>query len=95
MSDQPFHILSINETRLSQSIYDDIMAINGNEIYRKDRNREGGGVALYIKTALNTKIRHDLVPEGLECICVEIKGQNCKPFLIATWYSYMATKQFI
>ena len=83
---QPFHVLSINETRLNENISDDSVKICGYEIFRKDRNREGGGVALYIKTALNANVRLDLVPDGLEAVCVEIQRLKSKPLLIGTWY---------
>jgi hypothetical protein len=49
--DKPSHILSVNETRLSDDINDGFVKIDGYKIFRADRNRAGGGVALYIKTA--------------------------------------------
>ena len=39
-----FEILCINESRLDNSIYDTEVEIDGYEIVRKDRNRNGGGV---------------------------------------------------
>ena len=77
--DQPFHVLSINETRLNENIYDDSVKICGYEMFRKDRNREGG-VALYIKTALNANVRLDLVPDGLQAVCVEIEIEKQTAF---------------
>ena len=50
---KPCHILSINETRLSENIDDGFVKIDGYDIFRADRNRAGGGVALYVKTAIN------------------------------------------
>ena len=43
-----------------------IFIFNGYILIRNDRNREGGGVALYVKSLLNILIRHDLMPAELE-----------------------------
>jgi exonuclease III len=45
----PFDILAINETKLDSTISDSKIYINGYIFIRKDRNRNGGGVALFIK----------------------------------------------
>ena len=45
----PFDVLAINESKLDHSITDGEIHIAGCVIIRKDRNRHGGGVALYIK----------------------------------------------
>ena len=55
-------------------------------IVRFDRNRCGGGVAMYIKNTIPYLERRDLVFDNLEMICVEITWQNCKPILVTTWY---------
>ena len=84
--DKPCHILNVNETRLSDDINDGFVKIDGYEIFRADRNRAGGGVALYIKTAINANLRQDLIPDGLEAICLEIKRTKSKPFFVISWY---------
>ena len=48
MRDEPFDILTLNETRLDSSILDCEVQIPGYDIIRSDRNRYGGGVAIYI-----------------------------------------------
>jgi hypothetical protein len=50
------HSISVNETKLSDDINDGFVKIDGYEIFRADRNRAGGGVALYIKTAINANL---------------------------------------
>ena len=42
------HLLSVNETRLDSDILDEEVAIPGYSILRCDRDRWGGGVALYV-----------------------------------------------
>ena len=53
---------------------------------RKDRNRHGGEVALYIKENLSSSLRNDLVPVRLEMICAEINLPYSRSFRVGTWY---------
>ena len=82
LTDQPVDIFSINETRLDESIDDGLISISGNEILRKDRNRMGGGVAIYYRDNLNVISRNELVPDSLEAVCIEVRKPKSKPFLI-------------
>ena len=60
--------------------------IDGHELIRKDRNRKGGGVAMFVRSSINYKFRLDLLPENLEIIVVEVLKVRAKSFLINTWY---------
>ncbi|XP_068680643.1 uncharacterized protein [Montipora foliosa] len=82
----PLDVISINETRLEQGILNSEIYIPGYEIVRRDRNRNGGGVCFYIKTAINYSVRTNLNINNLENLCLEIRKPNSKPFLIVTWY---------
>ena len=66
LSNKKYNILSVNETMLDSSIPNDEININGYDIVRKDRNRNGGGVALYIRSVIDYKIRNDLMNESLK-----------------------------
>ena len=46
-------ILAINETRLDSSIQNGEVSIPGYTLERKDRHRNGGGVALYTRNSIN------------------------------------------
>ena len=81
-----FEILCINETRFDNSIYDTEIEIAGYEIVRKDRNWNGGGVAIYLRNNIPYVERGDLTPVNVEAICLEIKKPKSKPVLIPTWY---------
>ena len=52
-------ILAINEAKLDDSFTDGEISISGYTIERKDRNRYGGGVALYVRENLSYTIRED------------------------------------
>ena len=88
MHDKPIDILAINETRLDSSISDTEMGIPGYAMERNDRNRHGGGVALYIKNNIDYELDDTLKINNfnLEWICVKVKKTKMKPFLVATWY---------
>jgi exonuclease III len=86
LKEMPFDILCINETRLNDLIDTNTVSIPGYGILRRDRNRYGGGVAIYIRDNLVYVNRNDLIPENLEAICIEIKNPRTKPFLLSSWY---------
>ena len=54
LTKKPIDILSINETRLDDTINDGLIHLNGYDVLRKDRNRMGGGVAIYYRDNINT-----------------------------------------
>ena len=76
----------MNETRLDDSVLNGEVEIPGYDIVRRDRNRNGGGVAIYIRNNIPFTIRKDLMPDNLELLCVELKKPKSKPLLISTWY---------
>ena len=86
MQNKLFDIITLNETRLDSSVLNIEIEIPGYDIVRRDRNRSGGGVAMYIRSHIPYTIRNDLFPDNLELICVEIKKLKSKPLLITTWY---------
>jgi exonuclease III len=45
----PLDILAINESKIDDSISDNEINISGYALCQKDRNRNGGGVVLYIR----------------------------------------------
>jgi hypothetical protein len=53
-------------------------------IVRCDRNRNGGGVAVYIRNSI--PFRKDLMSDSLGLLCVELETPKSKPLLISTWY---------
>ena len=83
---QWFDILAINETRLNDIVSDDEVDIRGYNIIRQDRNRNGGGVCIYIRTNIIYAIRSDLKSKKLESLSIEVQKPRSKPFVITTWY---------
>ena len=94
MHDEPFDILTLNETRLDNtcSILDCEVQISGYDIISSDRNRNGGGVAMYIMTVIPYIIRRDLSQDILELLSIEVKKPKSKPLFISTWYRPQSAK---
>ena len=83
-----FHldILAINESKIDNQISNDEIHIHGFNIIRKDRNRFGGGVVLYVRDTISFSDRKDIIPDGLEMVCIELNLPYNKSLLISTWY---------
>ena len=64
------HVLAISETHLDSSFEDAEISIHGYNLFRRDRNRNGGGVAVYIQSHIPAKQRKDLMLTGLEALWV-------------------------
>lgn len=86
LAEQNIDIIAFNETRLDSNINDNQVRLNNYELVRKDRNRNGGGVCVYIKNHINYKVRLDLMSEETESIVIEIVKPNSKPFAIIVAY---------
>ena len=50
MSRKNIDLIALNETRLNQSISDGLIHLDGYEVVRKDRSRNGGGVCIYLRS---------------------------------------------
>ena len=47
--------------------------ISGFSIYRHDRNKFGGGVAIYIREHFPVKVRHDLMVDDVEVLWLHVQ----------------------
>ena len=78
LANSSIDILAINESKIDDSIPDNEINIVGYIMVRNDRNRNGGGVVLYITDTISFSERKDLVPEPLEMICIEVHTGHIK-----------------
>lgn len=67
------HVLGLSETWLDGGVSDAEVSVSGFCIYRKDRDRRGGGIAVYVATDVGCVRRRDLEEEGIEALWLEIK----------------------
>ena len=81
-----YDIIGISETHLDNTISNADIVIPGfYSPIRKDRNRHGGCVALYISNKMSYVESDDLLSTELEVIWCEIHA-NCKKFLVGIIY---------
>ena len=78
-------IIGISETKLNESILEPEIQIDDYKIFRCDRNRQGGGVAYYIRNDLNYNIL-SVFPREIESVFFEILLSNSKPITVGTIY---------
>ena len=78
--------MSFSETRLNSTIPDSLIHIDGYDIIRKDRSRNGGGVCIYLRSSINYQTGHNLIPPDLEAICIEVSKPHSRPFVVVTVY---------
>ena len=79
-------ILTLCETRLDDSITNAEISVQGYRSVRRDRNRCGGGLIVYIHESLNFTERKDLHATSLELVCIQIDLPHQKPFIFISWY---------
>ena len=80
------HILVLNETLLDDSISDNELHIRDYNLIRKDRNRNGGGVAIYIRNSISYDLINSVVLDPLELLLIKVRPKSSTPFLFLSWY---------
>ena len=78
-------IIGITESKLDKTILDNEVKINGYELKRADSNRQGGGVACYIRKDLSFNVRENFSID-LENIFFDLLLPKSKPILIGIIY---------
>ena len=90
------HLICIVETWLSDDIADNELALHDYQIHRLDRNRHGGGVALYVHISLSCKVLLQSGPPNLEFLSLSVSPQSFpyKSFIL-TQIMYICSKTSI
>ena len=78
--------ICLSETWLDESVFDSEFSINNYSLRRKDRNRHGGGVAIYIRRDIAFNSRKDLDHPHLEATFIDIILPKTKAFLCGVLY---------
>ena len=77
-------VICLSETWLDDSITDSEISIDGYCLVRRDRNKSGGGVCMYIRNVISFSPRIDLDIDGLEVFFCDILLPKSKPIVIET-----------
>ena len=72
-----------------------MVAIHSYNIYRKDRNANRGGVAVYIQNHIPVKLRDDLMFNTVEVIWLQVHLPHLKPILVGSCYRPSANSQYL
>ena len=95
LSESQLDIVAISETKLSDEFPDGQFIIDGYcnpAQFRKDRNKHGGGLVVYVKTGIPVKRVKALEPANLEIICIEITIAKRKWLIYSFYRSETFTK---
>ena len=82
-----FDVIIVTETKLDDSFPKAQFCIDGFSIpYRLDRNRNGGGLTIYVRDDIPSKMltKHNF-PENIEAAFIELNFRKCKWLLCATY----------
>ena len=80
-----FDIIAVTETHLDNSVQSHEVELQSYTLHRRDRNRSGGGVAIYCRDLFTATRRLDLEHPDLEIIWLEINISN-KRHLVSSCY---------
>ena len=93
LQEQNIHILALNETKIDADFPSELLKVEGYQFDRYDRNRNGGGVAFYIRDSLEVDIREDLPVSSLELRCIEVKPVRAKRFSLSPGIGLLPIEQ--
>ena len=88
-------IFAVSETWLDSTVNDSEVKIPGFNVIRRDRNRHGGGVAMYIRDSIAFNPRPDLAVDGLEATWIELLLPRTKGILVCALYRPPADNGFL
>ena len=71
--DKNFDIIGVTETWLDNNVDDELINLPNYQVFRRDRDRHGGGVAIYVSHSIPVKHLHDFNIRDIEIVCVELK----------------------
>ena len=87
-------IIAISETWIDNTVANSEIELEGFNVIRNDRSRNGGGVCLYIKNDIAFNVRLDLCNDQIESIWAEILLPKTKPIVIGACYRPQTDTRF-
>ena len=79
-------IVCVTETWLDDLVMDSEIEVSGYVVQRKDRERSGGGVCMYIRSGLAFNPHTELSTDQLETLWIKIILPKTKPVLVCVCY---------
>ncbi len=82
-----YNIIVLSDTWLNKSVLDSIIHIDGYNVFRSARTKEGGGIAVYIKSKLNcTCILSISKPKCFELLAIKLLFLNGPDIIVVRCY---------
>ena len=90
-------ILVVTETKLDETFLDSLFLMDGfSKPYRFDRNKNGGGIMIFIRDTISSKILEKHVfPNDVESIFGQLNFRKCKWLLCGTYHPPFQSDEFI
>ena len=81
-------ILIIQETKLDETFPDGQFLLNGfSPPYRNDRNKHGGGILIYVRDNIPSKLLNEFQPpKDIEGLFIELNFRNNKWLLFGSYH---------
>ncbi len=79
-------LLAVTESWLDDSVSDSEIGLNGYDVFRCDRNRNGGGVAIFLSKLLFYKVRLDICCGDIESLWIELFPGSKRSMLLCCAY---------
>ena len=74
--DNDITICALTETHLDSKIDDDVLNMDHFNVHRRDRNRFGGGVAIYVRDDVDAFVFNDMFIDDFETIWLKLLVNN-------------------
>ena len=87
-------VIGITETKLDNTVYYSQVTVDGYNIVRNDRNRNGGGVACYIRNNICFN-RKNCLSDNIENIFIDLLFPKTKPISVGIIYNPPSQSQFL
>ena len=79
-------IICIKASKIDDKIHDSDIEVDNYLLVRKDRNSDGGSVAVYVLKDLEFALRDDLMVYNLENVTIQLKVGNYRSFIVTALY---------
>ena len=87
-------VIGKSESKLDSTVYDSEVAIDGYIIVQNDRNRNGGGVACYIRNNICFNLK-TCISNNIENIFIDLLFPKTKPITIGVIYKPLNQTRFL
>ena len=90
-----FDIFLLSETKIDESFPDKQFRLNNYKIFRKDRNRYGGGIMFYVNENLPCKSLTTKIDNLTETIFLEVNVQSSKWLFVGCYKPPSQNEEFL